>query len=70
MQRGALRTGVALALVAIAGLLALTACGLLIWALYGWLALSWAQPQAAALTGAAILAVTGVVAWVALRLGR
>lgn len=70
MQRGALRTGFALGLMSLAGLLALAAFGFLVWALYGWLAVSFAQPAAAALTGVAILLSTGVLAWLAMRLSR
>ncbi len=70
MQRGALRTGVALTLVAIAGLMGLTAFGLLIWALYGWLAATLSQPQAAALTAMAVLIATGGMAWLAMRMSR
>ncbi|HEB99183.1 MAG TPA: hypothetical protein ENJ05_06740 [Thiotrichales bacterium] len=60
----------ALTLLAITGLLALTALGLLIWALYGWLAATLSQPQAAALTALAVLVATGGMAWLAMRVNR
>ena len=70
LQRGALRTGLGLALLLVAGLLALTGFGFLIWALYGWLAGRFTQPEAASLTGGAALVVTGILLWLAIRLGR
>ena len=70
LQRGAIRTGFGLALLTIAGLLALIGFGFLIWALYGWLAGRFTQPEAASLTGGAALVVTGILLWLAIRLGR
>ena len=70
LRRGALRTGAGLALLVVASLLALSGFGLLIWALYGWLAVQFNQPQAAALTGVAVLAFTGLLLWLANRAAR
>lgn len=70
LQRGAIRTGFGLALLTIACLLALTGLGFLIWALYGWLAGLFTQPEAAAITGGAVLVLTGILLWLAIRLGR
>lgn len=70
LRRGALRTGAGLALLAVGSLLALTGFGLLIWALYGWLAVQFSQPQAAALTGLVVLVFTGVLLWLAARSAR
>ncbi|HHH44693.1 MAG TPA: hypothetical protein ENK49_11195 [Gammaproteobacteria bacterium] len=67
LQRGALRTGGGLAALAVASVLALTGFGLLTWALYGWLAGQFTQPQAAALTGLVVLVFTGVLLWLVAR---
>ncbi len=70
LQRGAIRTGIGLTLLTVVGLLALTGFGFLIWALYGWLAGQYTQPEASALTGGAVLVLTGVLLWIATRLAR
>lgn len=70
LRRNTLRTGAGLMLLAVSGLLALTGVGFLIWALYGWLGTQFTQPQAAALTGLAVMGITGILLWLATRTAR
>lgn len=57
-------------LVAVAGVLALGAFALGLWALYLALDALWPAPAAAAVTGVAALSIAGGVAWSAVRLNR
>jgi divalent metal cation (Fe/Co/Zn/Cd) transporter len=68
MRLSALRLGVALMLLALAGSMGLAGLGIAVWALYAWLATALNPPAAAAITALFILIITGALMWCARRM--
>jgi hypothetical protein len=70
LRSGALRFGLSLALLGTAGALMLVGLGLLLRALYLYLAIPLSAPTATLITGVATLLVSGGLVWSARRLNR
>ncbi len=70
LRRAAGRLGAGLVLMAVAGVLGLLGLLALLWALHRWLVALWGPGGAALATGAAALALAGLLAWQARRLVR
>jgi hypothetical protein len=70
LRSGALRFALSLALLGTAGTLILVGVGLLLRALYLYLAISLSAPTATLITGVATLLVSGGLVWSARRLNR
>ena len=70
LRSGSIRLGLSLALLGIAGALALGGVGMILWALYLYLAIFVGLPTAMLITGVVTLVVAGGMAWSARRLSR
>ncbi len=65
-----MRTGMALGILFVAALVAVTGLGFCLWGLFLWLQLSLGTLAAATVTGAIMLLLALVLAWLGLRTGR
>lgn len=70
LRAGAFRLGLSLALLGTAGTLGLGGMGLILWAVYLYLALILNPPTATLMTGIATMLVSGGLVWSARRLSR
>ena len=70
LRRGVLRLSAGLALAGMAALAGVAGLGLLLWALFRTLAVTWGVAVAAAVLGAIALVIAGLLAWTAARLAR
>jgi hypothetical protein len=70
LRSGALRFGLSLGLLGAAGLLMLGGAGLILWALYLYLAIFLSPATATLITGVVTLLVSGGLVWSARRLSR
>lgn len=70
MRRTAIRTGMGLALIAIAVLFVFVGLGFCLWAAYQGLAVQLGATSAALVIGVLMLLLAGLLAWTAIRLTR
>lgn len=70
LRRTVMRTGVGLAIVVVAALLVFVGLSLCLWAAYQGLLAQIGAVKAALLIGIVMLALAGVMAWIAIRLAR
>jgi hypothetical protein len=70
LRSGSFRLGLSLALLGIAGILALGGVAIILWALYLYLAIALSPPTASLITGMVTLLIAGGLVWSARRLSR
>ncbi len=70
LRHSVLRTGIGLAGVVVAAVLALVGIGLCLWAVYQYLITLWGSITTAAMVGIFMIMIASILTWIVIRLNR